>query len=125
MAGRETYFVTGTDEHGDKIAEAAQKAGISPKQYADGISAQFRNLWPELAITHDYFIRTTDTNHMNTVRSILQKFTTRGIFILAVMKDITASAANVSIWKKNWWTASALTIRPLRNTAKRAIISSA
>ena len=73
MAGRETYFVTGTDEHGDKIAEAAQKAGISPKQYADGISAQFRNLWPELAITHDYFIRTTDTNHMNTVRSILQK----------------------------------------------------
>jgi methionyl-tRNA synthetase len=73
MAGRETFFVTGTDEHGDKIAEAAKKAGISPKQYADGISAQFRNLWPELAITNDYFIRTTDTNHMETVCSILQK----------------------------------------------------
>jgi methionyl-tRNA synthetase len=73
MAGRETFFVTGTDEHGDKIAEAAQKAGVSPKQYADGISAQFRNLWPELAITNDYFIRTTDANHMETVRSILQK----------------------------------------------------
>ncbi len=73
MAGRETFFVTGTDEHGDKIAEAAQKAEISPKQYADGISSQFRNLWPELAITNDYFIRTTDTNHMDTVRSILQK----------------------------------------------------
>jgi len=73
MAGRETFFVTGTDEHGDKIAEAAQKAGITPKEYADEISAQFRNLWPELAITHDYFIRTTDANHMNTVRAILQK----------------------------------------------------
>jgi len=73
MAGRETFFVTGTDEHGDKIAEAAQKAGITPKEYADGISAQFRNLWPELAITHDYFIRTTDANHMDTVRAILQK----------------------------------------------------
>ncbi len=73
MTGRETFFVTGTDEHGDKIAEAAQKAGITPKEYADGISAQFRNLWPELAITNDYFIRTTDTNHVQTVRSILQK----------------------------------------------------
>jgi methionyl-tRNA synthetase len=73
MAGRETFFVTGTDEHGDKIAEAAQKAGITPKEYADSISAQFRHLWPELAITNDYFIRTTDPNHMDTVRSILQK----------------------------------------------------
>jgi len=73
MAGRETFFVTGTDEHGDKIAEAAQKAGITPKAYADGISAQFRSLWPELCITNDYFIRTTDANHVETVRYILQK----------------------------------------------------
>jgi len=73
MAGRETFFVTGTDEHGDKIAEAAQKAGISPKQYADGISLQFRSLWPQLAVNNDYFIRTTDANHMETVRFILQK----------------------------------------------------
>ncbi len=73
MTGHDTFFVTGTDEHGDKIAEAAQKAGISPKQYADGISAQFRNLWPQLAVTNDYFIRTTDANHMATVRYILQK----------------------------------------------------
>jgi methionyl-tRNA synthetase len=72
MAGRETFFVTGTDEHGDKIAEAAQKAGISPKQYADGISGQFRSLWPELGITNDYFIRTSDANHIETVRYILQ-----------------------------------------------------
>jgi len=73
MAGDDTFFVTGTDEHGDKIAEAAQKAGITPKEYADKISAQFRNLWPELSVTNDYFIRTTDTNHIETVRSILQK----------------------------------------------------
>jgi len=73
MAGRDTFFVTGTDEHGDKIAEAAQKAGITPKAYADGISAQFRSLWPELAITNDYFIRTTDADHVETVRRILRK----------------------------------------------------
>jgi len=73
MAGDRTFFVTGTDEHGDKIAEAAQKAGITPKQYADNISAQFRALCPELSISNDYFIRTTDTNHIETVRYILQK----------------------------------------------------
>jgi methionyl-tRNA synthetase len=73
MAGAETFFVTGTDEHGDKIAEAAQKAGVTPQAYADRISAQFRNLWPELAITNDYFIRTTDKNHIATVIAILQK----------------------------------------------------
>ncbi|PKN37803.1 MAG: methionine--tRNA ligase [Deltaproteobacteria bacterium HGW-Deltaproteobacteria-2] len=73
MAGEKTFFVTGTDEHGDKIAEAAQKAGITPQEYADKISAQFRALCPELAITNDYFIRTTDANHIDTVRYILQK----------------------------------------------------
>ena len=73
MAGEDTYFVTGTDEHGDKIAEAAKRAGITPKEYADKISAQFRNLWPELSVKNDYFIRTTDANHIETVRNILQK----------------------------------------------------
>ena len=73
MKGADTFFVTGTDEHGDKIAEAAQSAGITPQEYADKISIQFRNLWPELAVTNDYFIRTTDKNHMETVRLILQK----------------------------------------------------
>jgi methionyl-tRNA synthetase len=73
MIGEKTFFVTGTDEHGDKIAEAAQKAGITPKEYADKISAQFRDLWPELSVSNDYFIRTTDANHIETVRYILQK----------------------------------------------------
>ncbi|HOD27865.1 MAG TPA: methionine--tRNA ligase [Syntrophales bacterium] len=71
--GYRTFFVTGTDEHGDKIAEAAQKAGVTPQSYADRISAQFRALWPELAVTNDYFIRTTDADHVRTVQRILQK----------------------------------------------------
>ena len=73
MSGSGTYFVTGTDEHGDKIAEAARQAGISPQEYADKISAQFRALWPELCVAPDYFIRTTDKNHVETVQFILQK----------------------------------------------------
>jgi len=73
LSGYRTFFMTGTDEHGDKIAEAAAKAGMTPKEYADRISLQFRELWPQLAITNDYFIRTTDENHVKTVQYILQK----------------------------------------------------
>ena len=73
MAGYRAYFLTGTDEHGDKVAEAAQQAGEDPQSYTDRISGQFRDLWPKLAITNDYFVRTTDADHKEVVRSILQK----------------------------------------------------
>ena len=73
MAGYRTFFSTGTDEHGDKNAEAAQKAGLNPKDNADIMSGHFRDLWPKLAITHDRFIRTTDNDHIETVKLILQK----------------------------------------------------
>ncbi|MDO9516111.1 MAG: methionine--tRNA ligase [Syntrophales bacterium] len=73
MAGYRTYFLTGTDEHGDKVAEAAREAGEAPQEYADRISGQFRALWPKLSITNDYFVRTTDPDHKEVVRSILQK----------------------------------------------------
>lgn len=76
--GYRTFFLTGTDEHGDKIAEASAKAGISPQEFTDRISAQFRELWPELMVTNDYFIRTTDQNHVRTVQAILQKVYDQG-----------------------------------------------
>jgi methionyl-tRNA synthetase len=71
-------FQTGTDEHGDKIAEAAQAADIQPKEYADRISSMFREAWPSLAITPDNFIRTTDEHHVRTVQEILQKVHDQG-----------------------------------------------
>ena len=73
LAGYEARFQTGTDEHGDKIAQAAQAQGVTPQQYADEISGKFRHLWPELHITNDKFIRTTDPDHKQVVSSILQK----------------------------------------------------
>ncbi len=73
LRGDRTFFVTGTDEHGDKIAEAAAKGNVTPQEFADRISTQFRSLWPELAVENDYFIRTTDANHVETVRQILRK----------------------------------------------------
>jgi len=73
LCKEDVRFQTGTDEHGDKIAEAAGAAGIPPKEYADRISKLFRETWPPLSITPDNFIRTTDEHHIKTVQDILQK----------------------------------------------------
>lgn len=76
--GQDTYFLTGTDEHGDKIAEAAQKAGQTPQEYADTISGLFRDMWPGLDITNDDFIRTTEERHKKVVQEVLQKVYDKG-----------------------------------------------
>ncbi|MDR2342415.1 MAG: methionine--tRNA ligase [Campylobacteraceae bacterium] len=63
LKGYDTFFLTGTDEHGQKIEQAAAARGKSAKEYADEISAKFRILWDEFEISYDCFIRTTDENH--------------------------------------------------------------
>ena len=73
MRTSDTYFLTGTDEHGDKVVEAAKKENLSPRAFVDKISALFRNLWPELQISNDHFIRTTDQAHIAVVKAVLQK----------------------------------------------------
>ncbi len=78
LAGCETYFLTGTDEHGDKIVAAAEASGQAPKEYVDAVSAQFRALWPKLNIGHNDFIRTTDAVHQETVKLILNKVKEKG-----------------------------------------------
>ncbi len=72
LRGDRVYFLTGTDEHGDKIAQAAARAGVSPQAYADEISAAFRDTWRRLGITNDDFIRTTEPRHTQVVQRILQ-----------------------------------------------------
>jgi methionyl-tRNA synthetase len=73
LSGYETFFLTGTDEHGDKVSQAARAAGETPQAYTDRISGLFRALWPKLNITPDRFIRTTEEAHKRVVRFILQK----------------------------------------------------
>jgi methionyl-tRNA synthetase len=72
--GYETYFLTGTDEHGDKIAQAAAAGGTDPQSYVDRISGLFRSTWDSCGIDYDHFIRTTDVEHKAFVQK-LQKFT--------------------------------------------------
>ncbi len=78
MIGLDTMFVTGTDEHGQKIEEAAKSRGRTPKEYADEISGKFRILWDEFDISYDKFIRTTDEDHKKGVQKAFEKMFANG-----------------------------------------------
>jgi methionyl-tRNA synthetase len=71
LAGRETFFTTGTDEHGSKVAEAAQKQGLSELEFCDKTVTKFKTAWENLGIEYDYFIRTTSPKHEKAVNKIL------------------------------------------------------
>lgn len=73
LAGYDSYFLTGTDEHGEKIAQAAHKAGEEPQAFVDRVSERFKEAWKKLYIENDDFIRTTEPRHKQVVQDILQK----------------------------------------------------
>ena len=78
MLGDDTWFLTGTDEHGQKIERAAQAAGKTPQQFADEVSAQFRALWKHMGLTPDDFIRTTSDRHKKGVQALWRKIRDNG-----------------------------------------------
>ncbi len=78
MMGVDTFFLTGTDEHGQKIERSAAAANCSPKEFADKVSAEFRGLWDRMNITYDDFIRTTDPRHMRGVQAMFTRLQERG-----------------------------------------------
>jgi methionyl-tRNA synthetase len=73
IKGDQTFFLTGTDEHGSKVAEAAEKAGISPQEFCDRNSQLYKETWKKLNISYDYFVRTTDERHKKSVEKLLDK----------------------------------------------------
>jgi methionyl-tRNA synthetase len=73
LAGDDAYFLTGTDEHGEKIAQAAARAGITPQAMADQNSAQFRKAWDALGLRYSDYIRTTEPRHETVVQAILTR----------------------------------------------------
>ena len=78
LIGYDTFFLTGTDEHGQKIATSAAAKGKSPKEYADEISGKFKTLWDDFDISYDKFIRTTDEDHKLGVQKAFQKMFDKG-----------------------------------------------
>ena len=78
MMGFDVFFLTGSDEHGQKIEDCAREQGISPKAYVDGVSEQIRAVWDCLNTTYDKFIRTTDGYHEKAVQKIFKKLYDQG-----------------------------------------------
>jgi methionyl-tRNA synthetase len=78
LLGDDTWFLTGTDEHGQKIERAAQAAGKTPQQFTDEISAEFRALWERMGLTPDDFIRTTSERHQQGVQALWRKIRDNG-----------------------------------------------
>ena len=73
MQGYDVMFLTGTDEHGQKIEKKAKEAGVEPQKYVDDIVARFKVLWERMGITYDRFIRTTDPYHVESVQKIFKE----------------------------------------------------
>jgi methionyl-tRNA synthetase len=78
LLGYETFLLTGTDEHGQKIEESAKKRGRTPKEYADEISGKFKQLWDDFGIEYDHFIRTTDDYHKKGVQIAFEQMFQKG-----------------------------------------------
>jgi len=78
MLGSDTYFLTGTDEHGQKIERAVEASGKTPQEFADEISAQFRALWDRMGLTYDDFIRTTSDRHKKGAQALFRKIRDNG-----------------------------------------------
>ena len=76
--GYDVYFQTGTDEHGQKIEEKADAAGVTPKEFVDGVAAQIREIWDLMDTSYDKFIRTTDSDHERQVQKIFKKLYDQG-----------------------------------------------
>ncbi len=82
LLGEDVFFLTGTDEHGQKIERSAAAAGVPPQQFADEVAASFAALWQRMGITNDKFIRTTDPEHKRGVQKLWRELETRGAIYL-------------------------------------------
>ncbi len=91
--GDDVHFLTGTDEHGQKVQKAAELRGMTPIQHADDMSAAFRDTWPTLNIEYDDFIRTTESRHAKVVQRFLQQLMDQGDIYEASYKGWYSAAA--------------------------------
>ncbi|MFT8670633.1 methionine--tRNA ligase [Acetobacter orientalis] len=82
LSGHDVFFLTGTDEHGQKVEQAAQAADVAPKEFVDAISANFRDMADAMAISYDDFIRTTEPRHIKSAQALWQKVADSGAIYL-------------------------------------------
>ena len=99
--GDRVHFLTGVDEHGQKVQASAKKKGIPPQQFCDEVSAEFRALLPKLNITNDDFIRTTEERHKTVVRAVLQQLFDKGEIYQAEYKGFYSTRQEQFLQEKD------------------------
>jgi methionyl-tRNA synthetase len=97
LTGDETFMLTGTDEHGQKIERQAKEEGLDPKAFCDRIAARFSEAWPKLGIEPDRFIRTTDPDHEAFAEELWKKIEARGDLYLVPVKDAVRRAEGLDV----------------------------
>ena len=102
LQGYDVFFQTGTDEHGLKIEKKAEAAGVTPKEYIDPIIENDKDLWSKLGISYDYFIRTTDQDHVEKVQKIFKKMYDNGDIYKGEYKGLYCTPC------ESFWTESQL-----------------
>ncbi len=102
MQGYDVFFMTGTDEHGQKVELKAAEKGVSPKQFVDGVAAQIKDIWGLMNISYDKFIRTTDDYHERQVQKIFKKFYGQGDIYKSSYKGMYCTPC------ESFWTESQL-----------------
>ena len=100
--GYDVRFQTGTDEHGQKIELKAEEAGVTPKEFVDGVSGEIKRIWDLMNTSYDKFIRTTDADHEKQVRRFLRSSTIRVTFTRDIMKECTVHLVNPSLRHHSW-----------------------
>lgn len=88
LSGKEVFFLTGTDEHGAKVAQAAKKNGLKPIDFCNQISKRFQEAWKKLNISNDYFLRTTNPSHTRIAAEILEKIYQKGDIYKSIYKGL-------------------------------------
>src|SRR3989339_345017 len=88
LGDRNTFFLTGTDEHGQKIQQVAAEKKLSPKNFADSVVPRFKEAWKALDINYDFFIRTTDPRHEKVVIKLLKKIRKNGYIYKGIYKGL-------------------------------------
>lgn len=101
LFGEEVFFLTGTDEHGKKIANVAAKAHLSPKEFIDRLIPEFKKAWKELNVEYDRFIRTTDKDHEKIVQDILQKVYDNGDIYLGEYEGLYCTSCEAYYTEKD------------------------
>ncbi len=101
LMGDSVYFLTGTDEHGQKVQQTARARGVAPQQFADEISAQFRAMLPRLSISNDDFIRTTEERHKKVVRELLQSLFDKGDIYLGEYRGFYSTRQEQFLMEKD------------------------